>query len=152
MTDDQTLKLRESVADLPIKAVSVLSRRELLKYAVFTGSMSVGGTATSGVVSAVKSGGRLDTTTGDSEALDNDARTSFNKALVVKGTGDGTNSYRFSISDAITSDGVVKVQLRDSDGALVTGEVQKGRADKHLFTGKVTDVSVHGSITYRIYE
>ena len=152
MTDNQTLQSRESATDLPIKAISVLSRRELLKHAVFTGSMSAGGVATGGVASAVKSSEGPDTTTVGSEVLDDDAETSFDKALVVKGTGVGTNSYQFSISDAITSDGVVKAQLRDSDGALVTGEVQKGRTDKYLFIGKVTDVSARGSITYHIYE
>lgn len=152
MTHDNLRQSRTSTEDQQRKTVSVLTRRDLLKHAAVASGISVTGVGSNGIVSAAEADERSASPRDTSETLDTNAGQPLDKMLAVRGVGDGTNIYQFSITDAVTAETVIEAQVRDNDEPLVTGEVQKGCVDEYLFAGEVTDVSTRGSITYYIHK
>lgn len=148
MTDEQVSQPRESVENQRRKTVTTLSRRDLLKQTAVVGSIGIGGVVSSRRVGATESTDKSETI--EDTSKDDSTESSFGKVLSVEGTGIGPNSYRFSMGDAVTSEAVIKAQVKGADEPLITGEVRKGCTDVYCFAGEVIGVSARGNITYHV--
>lgn len=125
-----------------------ISRRSLLKHAIFAGSISVA----SARVEGTGDSSEYSDVSGVTSVLDRPRPGPFDKELIVEGVGDASSHYQFSINDAVTVEHVVKAEVKHYDEPLIMGEIQSGETEVYYFSGKVTKVDTQGGIRYYIRE
>lgn len=145
------IELAEFQAEDRKETVSALSRRSLLKYGTMTGITGfVGRISTNEVASATETT-ETPTATEDIIADLNDCGY-FNKVLYIKGIGGGNNNYYIETSGDIISYETADNQQGQPYNTVIEGNVCKDCFDSYFFNGKVMNVYIRGSISYRVFD